>query len=277
MKISVITINLNNSKGLEKTIKSVLAQCNKDYEYIVVDGGSSDGSVEVIKKYSDSITYWISEKDNGLYNAMNKGINVSNGEYCLFLNSGDCLCGDFALSYFTDLQNPEDIVYGDVYIDRQDKKELAEGPDDLSAAYFWKNSLGHSSTFIKKTLFDQIGCYNESIKISSDHDFFFKAICVNNSSYKHISRVISVITLDGISCDPRNELTILKEHHDTFKINAPLFYPDYLIMGDAYFQIFSNYSQRKSFRIILKIYRKFDYCITLLSKYSKRLSKKVIH
>ena len=91
MKISIITINLNNVSGLENTLSSVRAQTFRDFEQIVVDGGSSDGSVDVIRANSDWIAQWISEPDSGIYNAMNKGVRMASGDYLLFLNSGDCL------------------------------------------------------------------------------------------------------------------------------------------------------------------------------------------
>ena len=90
-KLSIITINLNNAEGLRKTIPSVISQTYCDFEYIVIDGGSTDGSVDVIKKYADKLSYWVSEPDAGIYNAMNKGIRKAGGEYCQFLNSGDWL------------------------------------------------------------------------------------------------------------------------------------------------------------------------------------------
>jgi glycosyltransferase involved in cell wall biosynthesis len=89
MKLSVITINYNNAIGLRKTIESVVNQTFRDYEYIIIDGGSTDGSVDVIKEYADKIDYWVSEPDKGIYNAMNKGVAAAHGEYTNFLNSGD--------------------------------------------------------------------------------------------------------------------------------------------------------------------------------------------
>ena len=91
MKLSIITINLNNKNGLSETISSVIAQTFTDYEYIIIDGQSTDGSLEVIKQNANHINQWISENDHGIYNAMNKGLNLAKGEYCLFLNSGDSL------------------------------------------------------------------------------------------------------------------------------------------------------------------------------------------
>src|SRR5574344_3096999 len=90
MKYSIITINYNNKVGLERTIKSVINQTCKDYEYIIIDGTSTDGSKEVIDKYKQYLNYWVSEPDEGIYYAMNKGTLMSHGDYCNFLNSGDC-------------------------------------------------------------------------------------------------------------------------------------------------------------------------------------------
>ena len=87
MKLSIITINYNNCDGLRKTIESVIAQTTRDFEYIVIDGGSTDGSVDVIKEYADYIDYWVSEPDKGIYNAMNKGTRAAHGDFLLFLNS----------------------------------------------------------------------------------------------------------------------------------------------------------------------------------------------
>lgn len=97
MKISVITINYNNRAGLEATAESVVCQCGADYEWIVIDGGSTDGSVDVIKKHESRISYWCSCPDNGIYHAMNKGVKQATGEYCIFMNSGDCFAAPTVL------------------------------------------------------------------------------------------------------------------------------------------------------------------------------------
>src|SRR5438552_2810029 len=111
-QLSIITVNLNNAEGLEKTIQSVIRQQFSDYEYIIIDGASADGSVEVIKKFSDKISNWVSEKDSGIYNAMNKGIRLAAGNYLLFLNSGDTLCENSTARLFQpDLF--DDIIYCD--------------------------------------------------------------------------------------------------------------------------------------------------------------------
>ena len=97
MKYSIITINYNNRDGLRNTIESIINQSYKDYEFIVIDGGSTDGSVDIINEYKDRITYWVSEKDNGIYHAMNKGVKTAHGEYLSFINSGDMLYNDHVL------------------------------------------------------------------------------------------------------------------------------------------------------------------------------------
>ncbi len=89
MKLSIITINKNNAYGLRKTIQSVINQTYSNIEYIIIDGASTDGSIDVIKKFEDKIDWWASEPDTGIYNAMNKGIKIATGDYCQFLNSGD--------------------------------------------------------------------------------------------------------------------------------------------------------------------------------------------
>ena len=90
MKYSIITINYNHIEGLKRTIDSVISQTSSNYEYIIIDGGSTDGSVNIIKEYKEHLVYWISEKDNGVYHAMNKGVAQAQGDYCIFMNSGDC-------------------------------------------------------------------------------------------------------------------------------------------------------------------------------------------
>ncbi len=112
VKLSIITVNLNNSAGLRKTIESIVKQTFKDFEYIIIDGGSTDGSAEVIKEFADKITYWVSEPDKGIYNAMNKGILHAKGEYLLFLNSGDWLADDDLLSKVFCEPRTADIIYG---------------------------------------------------------------------------------------------------------------------------------------------------------------------
>ena len=204
MKLSIITINRNNKDGLLKTIESVVNQTFTDYEYLVVDGASTDGSVDVIKQYQDRITYWVSEPDKGIYNAMNKGILQAKGEYCLFLNSGDWLVNNDILSKVFCEDYASDILSGDIFISSGDQKEIAKSilylqDGNVSLYSLTKKSLFHPATFIKKSLFDIYGLYNEEYRIVSDWLFFIEVIGLRGVSVEYIDCVISDFNNEGIS------------------------------------------------------------------------------
>ena len=210
-KLSIITINYNNKQGLERTIKSIVAQGYKDFEFIVIDGGSNDGSVEVIHQYQDKITKWISEKDSGIYNAMNKGIGFAKGEYCLFLNSGDSLFENNTLEKVFAADYTEDIVYGNMQIDFGGKKVLGEMLNLITFEHMMADTLWHPASFIKRSLFTKYGNYREDLKIVSDYDFFIKAIIVNKVSTRHIPITISIFPTDGMSSQSSNAELIKAE------------------------------------------------------------------
>lgn len=198
-KITIITINYNNREGLEKTIKNVISQSYKDFEYIVIDGGSQDGSKEVIESFADKISYWVSEPDKGIYNAMNKGIGKANGEYLLFLNSGDKLFNNDSLVNTLPYLEKEDIVYGDLEVIGDKESYIKKYTDQLSFHYFYIESLPHPATFIRKTAFERFGDYDESFKIISDWKWFLEAIIFKKATCKHVPLIISSFYLDGIS------------------------------------------------------------------------------
>ena len=200
MKLSIITVNLNNAAGLKRTIESVITQTFTDYEYIIIDGGSTDGSVDIIKQYSDKITYWVSESDKGIYNAMNKGVQKANGEYFIFMNSGDCFFSDILSKVHEQLN--ADIVCGNREMSLKDgEKDFHISPrkNDLSMWHFYiANPFPHQACFIKGTLF-QADSYNEENRIASDWEFFLKQTIINNCSYEHIDAVIAIMEPYGIS------------------------------------------------------------------------------
>ena len=203
MKLSIITINYNNAKGLKKTIDSVINQTYKGFEYIVIDGASNDGSVDVIKDYESKIDYWVSQKDNGIYHAMNKGILKASGEYLLFLNSGDWFIDSEILKNTIGSVERAEIVYADGYIEKEEgSRMLIKIPEMPGLKFFSKTSLFHPSSFIKRQLFNQFGLYNEHNKIVSDWEFFIKTMLIHKVSYKKIPYVISVIEENGISRNP---------------------------------------------------------------------------
>ena len=200
-KLSIITVNLNNKAGLIDTAQSVVAQTWTDYEWIIIDGGSTDGSVEVIKEYADKtekLIYWCSEPDDGIYQGMNKGIEKASGEYCWFLNSGDYAYKNTTLAEVFANKFDEDIVSGDVFFkfghnDLRLHKYLRNIKNGKIPEYFWfGKSLPHQSTFIKKECFDKYGKYKTDIGSSADWVFWVDRIVVDNVSYKRIFNKVAV-------------------------------------------------------------------------------------
>lgn len=147
MKLSIITINLNNKNGLSETISSVIAQTFTDYEYIIIDGQSTDGSLEVIKQNANHINQWISENDHGIYNAMNKGLNLAKGEYCLFLNSGDSLYDSDVLQVLFSQSFTEDIISGGIELYSHTKKWISI-PTPQHFSFYFHQWLATSSGYI---------------------------------------------------------------------------------------------------------------------------------
>lgn len=197
MRLSIITVNLNNRDGLKKTIESVIPQTFKDFEWIVIDGGSNDGSKELIEQYAEHFSYWVSEPDKGIYNAMNKGIRVAKGEYIQFLNSGDWLYDNTALERCFSHGFDADIAYGDILFYKAEGKEECHYPQCMSLRFLYKFSLGHPASFIKRELF-QAELYDETLKIVSDWKFFLRQ-AIRNKRFEYINEMVSCFVTDGIS------------------------------------------------------------------------------
>ncbi|MBD2700679.1 glycosyltransferase [Spirosoma sp. BT702] len=230
VNLSIITINLNNVTGLKKTIESVVNQTYSSFEFIVIDGGSSDGSVQLLEQYAEHIHHPISESDNGIYHAMNKGIQLATGSYCLFLNSGDWLAdANVVESVFS--ENPQaDIVSGDIYFyDNQlgQVKWLVPSPHYVTARTFFSGMLPHQATFIKRSLFNSLGLYNEQLKIASDWLFFLEALLVKHHTYQHYKGVVAYFNMDGISCSPETNSLPRREQRSILQQKYPLFLADY--------------------------------------------------
>lgn len=196
MKLSIITVNFNDRFGLLKTIQSVAGQVFKDYEYIVIDGGSSDGSCDIIKEYQNIISYWVSEPDNGIYNAMNKAIDVAKGEYCIFMNAGDTFCDAYTLSNVFATMPAEDIICGNTLMVETRK----EAPEEITFDYLFSNAICHQSAFIKTSIMVKYK-YDEKYKIVSDRKFFIQALILDNCSYKKVPIDIVNYDISGFSAE----------------------------------------------------------------------------
>lgn len=211
MKISIITINFNNLTGLQKTINSVVSQTYKDFEWIIIDGGSTDGSRELIAGFSDYISYWVSEPDNGIYNAMNKGIRASHGEYLLFLNSGDYLYKDDVLERVVPLLRGTDFYVGKELTDYGALKDpKVDDPQELCRVLL-ELSLPHQSTFIHNRVFDTYGMYDETKRIVADWSLCYHSLILGNATIKKIPFIISVFDSSGLSNIQYRSCTAEKE------------------------------------------------------------------
>jgi glycosyltransferase involved in cell wall biosynthesis len=221
-KLSIITVNRNNADGLRKTISSVIAQTYSDFEFIIIDGASEDSSPQIIKEFEADLSYWISEPDNGIYNAMNKGVRAAKGEYCLFLNSGDFLIHPKVLEEIFNNDLTADIVSGNVLKIRPNNKfRRVSSPRSVSLHKLCIHSLPHQATLIRRSLFDQTGYYNESYRIVSDWEFFLKALVLHEKSYQNIDVDFSYFKIGGISSSNENFALSRKESFDCLKRNFP--------------------------------------------------------
>lgn len=199
MKLSIITINYNNATGLEKTIKSVINQTFTEYEYIVIDGGSTDGSINIIKKYAERINYWVSEPDKGIYNAMNKGISQAHGEYLNFMNSGDCFHSPSVLKEIFNHHYDEDIIIGKC--SNADTKEIYRSlkyGQAVTMMTLMKEMINHQSTFYKHYIFDRHK-YDEKLKIIADWKINMQAIVFDNCTVAVIDTLVTDYDMTGIS------------------------------------------------------------------------------
>ena len=201
MKLSIITINFNNRDGLRKTIESVVNQTWRDFEYIIIDGGSKDGSVEVIKEFADRIDYWVSEPDKGIYNAMNKGIAVANGEYCQFLNSGDTLSDTNVAKCIASELDGKAIYFARTRF--MDTFETITIPQQITMRTLYKRSLPHPSSYIQRQLLLKFP-YDETLRIVSDWKFWIQAIILENCSYDILDLIAVDFDTNGISAKQKN-------------------------------------------------------------------------
>jgi glycosyltransferase involved in cell wall biosynthesis len=211
MTLSILTINYNNASGLRKTVESVLTQTSQDFEFIVVDGASTDGSLEFLTakfQFSTVNCKFISEPDNGIYHAMNKGINIAKGDYIHFLNSGDWLVDAFVvknmlkeLDNIISSGNQPDVFVGNKITVRSDGK-VRYGKNDkqlVTALTFYRGTIEHTSAYIRRAMFETVGLYDENLKIVSDWKWYFEAVLHHNAKVAFTDIYVSYFDNTGIS------------------------------------------------------------------------------
>lgn len=260
MKLSIITINRNNAEGLRKTMESVLSQTYRDFEYIVVDGASTDESVDVIRAsalQAEGCDFtWISEPDTGIYNAMNKGVKMGHGEYTLMLNSGDYLIDEHVIGRILPELDGTDIVQGNVISVKDGKEEVRNGygKSDLTFIDVMKGHFLHQASFCRRVLFDKYGYFDESYKINGDTVFYAKCLGFGDATFRYVNQNIAYFDMSGISADPEGKYRKLRKEED-----------------ERYAQMFSKrmwnlyYKEEKKMLLYDKLYaHKWSWNLTML-------------
>jgi glycosyltransferase involved in cell wall biosynthesis len=219
--LSIITVNYNNYDGLHTTLQSVRSQTCKPFEHWVIDGGSSDMELDFATLTEKFDFKFVSEPDRGIYHAMNKGIAKSSGSHLLFLNSGDAFLDNNSLAIFGNKIETKDLYYANVYqVDGTAKLKTAY-PEQLDLEYMICYGLPHQATIIRKSLFDQVGFYDEKYKIISDWVFFMEALFKQKATYSMTDDALVLYDRTGVSSQHQNTRTIVSEHIDYINRRFP--------------------------------------------------------
>ena len=235
MVLTIITINRNNAAGLEKTMQIVLSQTRTDFEYVVVDGASTDGSVEVIKRLAEDFgnrLKWVSEPDKGIYNAMNKGIGMATGEYIEILNSGDSLAAKDVVEKMyaaVEKEGHPSILYGNMLKDFPDgrvHRDKGFAGEEITLLSLYIGTLNHSPAYIRRSLFDKYGPYDESLKIDSDWKWYLQAIVFGEEKPVYTDIDVTLFDMTGIS-ETNKELTKAEREQTLRELVRPTILADY--------------------------------------------------
>lgn len=206
--LSIITINRNNAGGLERTMRSVSSQSRQDFEYVVIDGASSDNSVDVIQQFSPVFgdrMKWVTEQDSGIYNAMNKGIRMARGEYVQILNSGDCLAAEDVTGRMLDElegKGKPPILYGNMIKVMPDGQTLIDkcfAGKGITLFGMYTGSLNHDPAYIRRDLFEQYGFYDETLRIVSDWKWYLQTIVLGEVHPVYTDINVTLFEMNGIS------------------------------------------------------------------------------
>ena len=232
MRLSIITINRNNAEGLEKTMLSVATQTFMELEYIIVDGASADGSVEVIKRLEPQFTHlkWVSEPDKGIYNAMNKGLHMATGEYVQILNSADCLAAtdvtERMLAALEDAGCPN-ILYGNMIKCFPDGRKVVDkcfAGQEITMLGMFTGTLNHDPAYIRRDLFEKYSYYDESLKIVSDWKWYLQAIILGGEQPRYVDLDVTLFDMTGISENAHSKTLIREERQQVLDELVPSVY-----------------------------------------------------
>lgn len=229
LKVSVVTVCYNAVASIEQTILSVLNQTYTNIEYIIIDGGSTDGTTDIIKKYEIQLAYWISEPDNGIYDAMNKGIAAATGDYINFMNAGDTFYSSNTIQTILSTSNEESVIYGNICRCYKLVRQTARGitVPQPRLIDFIDDTIHHQAAFIKRALFLKYGNYSTTYQLISDWLFFFESIYINGESTKYINLCVAYFKMDGISSRCTDRYTEERRMYLTSKYGKELY--DYVL------------------------------------------------
>lgn len=251
MILSIITINLNNVIGLRKTMESLVGQTFCDYEWIVIDGGSTDGSKELLETYRKRITHLVSEPDSGIYEAMNKGIALAQGEYLLFMNSGDRFANHSVLEYFFTHHDHADFIVGcSIQEGKTPSSKALNRSMSLKEEVFFlcTGAYPHQATFIRRTVFEKTGLYREDKRIASDWYQTINALFMRNATVSHLPVLVSICEKDGISSRMSRELG--QERRELIHEN-----PYFAVLFDFYTSNLEIVTALKDHRFVFFLFR----------------------
>jgi glycosyltransferase involved in cell wall biosynthesis len=203
MKVSIITVCFNSEKTIEDTVKSVQSQVYPNIEYIVIDGNSKDRTNEIVSKYKGIVSVHISEPDNGLYDAMNKGVRIATGDIIGVLNSDDILANEYTIQKLVNSIGSNDGIYGDVGFysenDFSDKKRYYSSKGFKKAKFSRGMMPAHPSFYVRKYCYERAGLYRTDFKIASDFDMLLRIFLLPNTSFTYFEEEIVKMRLGGVS------------------------------------------------------------------------------
>lgn len=224
MKVSIITVTYNSGKYLEQTILSIKNQTHKDFEYIIIDGGSTDNTLEIINNYSNIVSYWISEKDDGIYNAMNKGIKQATGDIIGFLNSDDIFFDNNVLKLLTETFNENiECVFGDiVFVDNDNTSNITRlysAKNFTLKMFLFGHMPPHPSFYALKTVYNKVGFFKEDYKIAADFDYLVRVFLLHSVKFKYINSTMVRMRVGGVSSTIKNKILLNKEIYRSCREN----------------------------------------------------------
>ena len=254
MKISVITVSFNSAKTIEKAINSVMSQTYDDIEHIIVDGDSTDQTHSILENYRQQIDKIIIEKDDGIYDAMNKGIKAATGDYIFFLNSDDVFNDEKVLEAFAEkmTKTNKELYYGDLKFYEKGKYFIKK-QHVINKILLLKNTPCQPTTFYRRDVFEKYGYFDRNYRIVSDYEWFLRVFLKHDISYEYVNCVVSIFNTGGVSTNPQHNELQDKERMDVLtKYFSPFELQSYGFLSKYFRSLIKNPFSSYFLNIIFK-------------------------